>query len=387
MDSKLKFSSLVIHGGQHCEPTTGAVIPPIFATSTYKQKKPGEHYGYDYSRNKNPTRTALEDMLSTLENGVGALAFASGMAAITSVLELLEPQDHIVVNEDIYGGTWHLFEKLKKHSQGLQFTYVDMSDLAAIKSAIRPNTKMFWFESPGNPMMRIIDIAAVTAIAADNNLLSVVDNTFATPALQQPLNLGADIVVHSVTKFLNGHSDVIGGVTVAKSQEIYDKIEFIQNATGAVLSPFDSFLVLRGIKTLALRMQQHCKNAHVIAEYLESHPKVIKVLYPGLQSHPQYNVASKQMLTGYGGIVSVYLDASLKQTKSFLESTSIFTLAKSLGGAKSLIALPEIMTHSSLSQSHKNKLDLKENLIRLSVGIEDPQDLIDDLDRAFAAIK
>lgn len=386
MTRNLKFASLVIHAGQDCEQTTGAVMPPIYATSTYKQKKPGEHSGYEYSRTKNPTRTALENMVGHLEQGVAGLAFASGMAAIAATLELLEPQDHILVNEDIYGGTWRLFEKLKKKSAGLQFSYVDMRDLEAIKKEIRPNTKMFWLESPSNPMMRIIDIAAITKIAKENNIMSVVDNTFATPYLQQPLALGADIVVHSVTKFLNGHSDVVGGVLVAKDQEVHEQLAFIQNSVGSILGPFDSFLVLRGIKTLALRMKSHCQNAHVIAEYLESHDKVKEVFYPGLLSHPEHDIALKQMKLGYGGIVSFYLDASLEKTKLFLEKTQLFTLAESLGGVESLIEHPGIMTHASLSESHRDKLGIKDNLIRLSVGIEDPKDLLADLANAFAAI-
>lgn len=387
MDRDLKFASLVIHAGQSNEPATGAVIPPIFATSTFAQKEVGVHNGYEYSRSKNPTRTALEKMVGHLEKGFGGLAFSSGMAAIAAVLELLEPNDHIIVNEDIYGGTWRLFEKLKKHSAGLQFSYVNMCDTASVERSIRPNTKMFWLETPSNPMMRVLDIKELTSIARRHNLLSVVDNTFATPFLQLPLTLGADIVVHSVTKFLNGHSDVVGGMLVAKEESIHIKLSFIQNSIGAILGPFDSFLVLRGIKTLSLRMKQHCQNAYVIAEYLDDHPLVSKVFYPGLTSHAQHLIASKQMYGGYGGIVSFYLDANLEKTKLFLKSTKLFTLAESLGGVESLIEHPEIMTHASLSKLHREKLGIKENLIRLSVGIEDPNDLITDLDIAFKAIQ
>ncbi|MEE3003196.1 MAG: PLP-dependent aspartate aminotransferase family protein [Pseudomonadota bacterium] len=383
---KINFSSMVIHAGQEIEVATGAVIPPIYATSTFAQQKPGEHLGYEYSRSKNPTRLALEKMMAALEEGVGALAFASGMAAIAAVLDLLEPGDHIVVNEDIYGGTWRLFEKLKKYSSGLNFTYVDMCDLTQFEQALTSKTKMVWLETPSNPMMRIIDIEAITSLVRSRDIISVVDNTFATPYIQKPLNLGADIVVHSVTKFLNGHSDVIGGMVISKAKDLCDKLAFIQNSVGAILGPFDSFLVLRGIKTLALRMQKHCENTKIIADYLSQHPKVKTILYPGLQTHPQHEIAAKQMQNRFGGVLSFCIDADLSGIKKFLQETKLFTLAESLGGVESLIEHPNIMTHASLEKSHRDKLGITDSLVRISVGIEDANDLISDLDAAFKVI-
>ena len=383
MSKQLNFASKVIHAGQENEAATGAVIPPIFATSTFAQKAPGSNSGYEYSRSKNPTREALERMMAELELGVGALAFASGMAAITSVLELLQPHDHVIVNEDIYGGTWRLFEKLKRYSSGLEFTYVDMGNPDAVISAIKPNTKMFWLETPSNPMMRVTDIKAITSIAKDHNILSVVDNTFATPYIQKPLLCGADIVVHSVTKYLNGHSDVLGGVVVAANESLHEKLAFIQKCTGAVLSPFDSFLVLRGIKTLAVRMEKHCSNAEYIAGFLQKHPKVKQVFYPGLTSHPQHAVAKSQMLAGFGGVVSFAMHGEQEDIVKFMQNCRLFTLAESLGGVESLIEQPLTMTHASLDSSHKEKLGIDHSIVRLSIGIEDPQDLEADLIAAF----
>lgn len=383
MSKKLNFASKVIHAGQENETVTGAVIPPIFATSTFAQKAPGSNSGYEYSRIKNPTREALEKMMAELELGVGALAFASGMAAITSVLELLQPHDHVIVNEDIYGGTWRLFEKLKRYSSGLEFTYVDMGNPDLVAAAIKPNTKMFWLETPSNPMMRVTDIKVITGIAKDHSILSVVDNTFATPYIQKPLLCGADIVVHSVTKYLNGHSDVLGGVVVAANESLHEKLAFIQKCTGAVLSPFDSFLVLRGIKTLAVRMAKHCSNAEYIAKFLQTHPKVKQVFYPGLTSHPQHAVAKSQMLAGFGGVVSFAMHGEQEDVVKFMQNCRLFTLAESLGGVESLIEQPLTMTHASLDNYHKEKLGIDHSIVRLSIGIEDPQDLESDLIAAF----
>jgi len=383
MSKQLNFASKVIHAGQENETVTGAVIPPIFATSTFAQKAPGSNSGYEYSRIKNPTREALEKMMAELELGVGALAFASGMAAITSVLELLQPHDHVIVNEDIYGGTWRLFEKLKRYSSGLEFTYVDMGNPDLVAAAIKPNTKMFWLETPSNPMMRVTDIKVITGIAKDHSILSVVDNTFATPYIQKPLLCGADIVVHSVTKYLNGHSDVLGGVVVAANESLHEKLAFIQKCNGAVLSPFDSFLVLKGIKTLAVRMAKHCSNAEYIAKFLQTHPKVKQVFYPGLTSHPQHAVAKSQMLAGFGGVVSFAMHGEQEDVVKFMQNCRLFTLAESLGGVESLIEQPLTMTHASLDNYHKEKLGIDHSIVRLSIGIEDPQDLEADLIAAF----
>lgn len=379
MTKTRRFASQVIHAGQAVEPVTGAVIPPIFTTSTYAQPQPGAPSDYVYSRCQNPTREALESMLVALEGGVGALAFSSGMAAITSVLDLLSPHDHIIVNEDVYGGTWRLFEKVKRQSMGLSYSFVDMRNLDAVAAAIQPNTKMLWLETPSNPLLRVLDIAACANLAKDYNLLTVVDNTFATPYLQQPLLSGADIVVHSVTKYLNGHSDVLGGALVTADPEHHERLAFIQKSTGAVMSPFDAFLALRGIKTLALRMERHCANAQRIAELLMSHPRLERVWYPGLTSHPDHLVAKQQMTAGFGGMVTIQLVGGQPEVEAFLQSLELFTVAESLGGVESLIEQPYTMTHASLSDSHKRALGITPGCIRLSVGIEDPHDLEADL--------
>lgn len=379
MTKTRRFSSRVIHAGQAVEPQTGAVIPPIYTTSTYAQPQPGAASDYTYSRCQNPTRAACERMLADLEGGVGALAFSSGMAAITSVLELLSPHDHMIVNADVYGGTWRLFEKVKRQSMGLSYSFVDMRDLDKITAAIQPNTKMLWLETPSNPLLRVLDIAACANIAKDYNLLMVVDNTFATPYLQQPLLGGADIVVHSVTKYLNGHSDILGGALVTADQKLHERLAFIQKSTGAVMSPFDAFLALRGMKTLALRMERHCANALRIAELLAGHPRIEHVWYPGLTSHSGHSVAKQQMTAGFGGMVTIELTGGQSEVEAFFQQLEMFTVAESLGGVESLIEQPYTMTHAAFSESHKRALGITPGLVRLSVGIEDPYDLEEEL--------
>lgn len=377
------FNTRVIHGGQKTDPTTGAVIPPIYATSTYKQEAPGVHKGFEYSRSHNPTRYAYESCVANLESAKAAFAFASGMAAINTVLDLFDANTHIIAANDLYGGTFRLFDKVKKRTQNFSFSFVEMTNLDAIVSAIRPETKCIWLESPSNPMLKIANIAQITEIAKKHNLISIVDNTFATPYLQRPIELGADIVVHSATKYLNGHSDTISGiVAVSNNQELVDKLTFLQNASGAIAGPFDSFLVLRGIKTLSLRMQKHCENAYQLATWLESHPRVAKVIYPGLTSHPQHDLAKKQM-QNYGGMISVILKGKITDCRKFLSNCKIFTLAESLGGVESLIEHPAIMTHASIPSDTRAKLGISDSFVRLSVGIEDIVDLKQDLDDAL----
>lgn len=372
-----------IHAGQPPDPLTGAVMIPIYATSTFAQESPGVHRGYEYSRSKNPTRTALELCLASLERGARGYAFASGLAAENAILELLPKDSHIIAFNDLYGGTYRLFERVKKISSGLSVTYSDMLTEENIRSAIRENTKMIWVESPSNPMLRIVDLEMVASIAREKEIISVCDNTFATPVLQEPLSLGIDVVVHSVTKYLNGHSDVVGGAVIVREQgELAERIGFIQNATGAILSPFDSFLVLRGIKTLPLRMRAHSENAMKIAEFLDSHTRVERVLYPGLAHHPQYALAKKQMRLS-GGMITFFIKGGLAESKTFLERCRLFTLAESLGGVESLIEHPAIMTHASIPKPEREKVGITDNLIRLSVGIEDVDDLISDIKNAL----
>lgn len=380
----LRFASRAIHAGQKPDPSTGAVMPPIYATSTYAQESPGKHKGYEYSRTQNPTRHAYERCIADLESGQQAFAFASGMAATSTVIELLNQGDHVIAMDDLYGGTFRLFEKVRKRSAGLQFTFTDLSNPENLKQAIRPETKMVWIESPTNPLLKLADIKQLATIAHQHNLLVVVDNTFASPWIQRPLELGADIVIHSATKYLNGHSDMVGGVAiVGKNSSLIEQMAFLQNAIGAVQGPFDSFLALRGLKTLALRMERHCDNALQIAEWLEQHPKIEKVYYPGLPSHPQHTLARQQM-QGFGGIVTAVLKGDLNSTKSFLERCELFTLAESLGGVESLIDHPAIMTHASIPAETRIKLGISDSLVRLSVGIEAVDDLITDLDHALA---
>lgn len=381
---KAHFATRVIHAGQEPDPVTGAVMTPIYATSTYAQQSPGVHKGYEYSRSQNLTRNTYEACVADLESGKKGFAFASGMAAIATVLELLDNGDHIIVADDLYGGTVRLLNKVRSRSMGLKVTYVDMTNPENLKAALKKETKMIWVESPTNPLLKIIDLEKIATIAKNHQLISVMDNTFATPWLQRPLELGFDIVVHSATKYLNGHSDIINGVAVVGDNLVLlEKMQFLQNAIGAIASPFDSFMVLRGLKTLAVRMQRHCENAFALAEWLEKQPQVERIFYPGLKSHPQYAIAKKQMANGFGGMISLVLKGGLSATKSFLENCQIFTLAESLGGVESLIEHPAIMTHASVPQEAREKLGILDGFVRLSVGIEDGEDLRRDLEQAL----
>lgn len=379
----LALGTLAIHGGQSPDPSTGAVMPPIYATSTYAQSSPGVHQGFEYSRTHNPTRFAYERCVATLEGGTRGFAFASGMAATSTILEMLDTGNHVVAMDDIYGGSYRLFERVRKRSAGLDFSFVDLTDLAAFEAAIRPDTKMVWVETPTNPMLKIVDIKAVCDIAHKHGLIVVVDNTFASPILQRPLEHGADLVMHSATKYLNGHSDMVGGmVVVGDNPELAEQMAFLQNSIGAVQGPFDSFLALRGIKTLHLRMKAHCENAQALAEFLESHPAVEKVIYPGLQSHPQHLLAKRQM-DDFGGIISVVLKGGFDAAKRLCENTKLFTLAESLGGVESLINHPAVMTHASIPLERREQLGISDGLVRLSVGIEEIGDLERDIDHSL----
>jgi cystathionine gamma-lyase len=384
----MKFETKVIHAGQRPDPQTGAVMTPIYATSTYAQSSPGAHKGFDYARTRNPTRDALEACLAELESGHAGFAFASGMAAIATVLELLDSGAHIVAMDDLYGGSYRILERVRKRSAGLQATFTDLSEINAFEKAIRPDTRMLWVETPTNPLLKIVDLEALAAIARKHKIVSVCDNTFASPWIQRPLEHGFDIVVHSTTKYLNGHSDVIGGAAVIKKDEtLREKLSFLQNAVGGVPSPFDAFLTLRGIKTLALRMERHCGNAMHVAAYLEKHPKVARVIYPGLASHPQHKLAARQMNARYGGMVTAVLkggtEGAMRASRRFLERCSLFTLAESLGGVESLIEHPAIMTHASLPEDVRAGLGIDDGLVRLSVGIESVDDLIAELKYAL----
>jgi len=379
----MKFDTKVIHSGQEPDEKTGAVMTPIYATSTYAQSSPGEHKGYDYARTRNPTRDALQACLAGLEGGDAAFAFSSGMAAIGTVLETLDSGAHVVCMHDLYGGSYRILERVRKRSANLHATFVDLSDARTLPGAIRPETRMVWVETPTNPLLKLVDLSAVAEIAHGKNLVCVCDNTFASPWIQRPLEHGFDIVVHSTTKYLNGHSDVIGGAAVVKGQALSEQLAFLQNAVGGVPSPFDAFLTLRGIKTLALRMERHCGNAMHIAAWLEKHPKIEKVIYPGLASHPQHLLAAKQMNRRYGGMVSAVIKGGLGASRRFLERCKLFTLAESLGGVESLIEHPAIMTHASLPEDVRAGLGIGDGLVRLSVGIEDVQDLIDELEHAL----
>lgn len=380
--NRLAFSTRTIHAGQHHDPTTGAVMVPIYATSTYAQESPGVHKGYEYSRSQNPTRMAFERCIADLESGTRGFAFASGLAAIGTILELLDSGAHIIASDDIYGGSFRLFDKVRKRSSGLQFAFVDMSDVKAIEAAIRPNTRLIWVETPTNPLLRLADLSAIAALAKEHDLLSVADNTFASPYVQRPLESGFDIVMHSTTKYLNGHSDIIGGCVVVKDEDLDERLAFLQNAIGAIAGPFDSFLALRGLKTLALRMERHCENALTIARWLEKHSKVSQTIYPGLESHAQHALANKQM-SAFGGIVTFVVKGDLSATKRVLERTRLFTLAESLGGVESLIEHPAIMTHASIPAEKRDEIGISNSLVRLSVGVEDVDDLIADLDQAL----
>lgn len=377
------MSTLAIHGGQYPDPATGAVMPAIYATSTYAQSSPGVHQGFEYSRTHNPTRFAYERCIAALEGGARGYAFSSGMAATATVLELLSAGDHVVAMDDIYGGSYRLFERVRKRSAGLQFSFVDMTDLGAFEAAIRPETKMVWIETPTNPMLKIVDIHAVARIARSRGLLVVVDNTFASPVLQRPLELGAHLVVHSATKYLNGHSDMVGGIVVVGGDaELADSMAFLQNSVGAVQGPFDSFLALRGLKTLPLRMKAHCENALALATWLQKHPSVEEVIYPGLAQHPQHELALRQM-RGFGGIISIQLKGGFEAAKKLCESTELFTLAESLGGVESLINHPAVMTHASIPPERRAALGITDGLVRLSVGIEEFDDLRRDIEDAL----
>ncbi|NCX93223.1 MAG: cystathionine gamma-synthase [Gammaproteobacteria bacterium] len=380
---KLHLNTQVIHAGQMPDPTTGAVMTPIYATSTYAQHGPGEHTGFEYSRAQNPTRFAYERCVAELEGGARGFAFASGLAAEASILELLDHGDHLIASDDLYGGTFRLFDKIRARSSGLKYTLVDMSDLNALRSAIRPETKMIWVESPSNPLLKLVDLKAVAEMGQAHGILTVADNTFASPILQNPLSFGFDIVFHSATKYLNGHSDVIGGVAVvADRHDLPNRLGFLQYAIGSVASPFDSFLVLRGLKTLAVRMQRHTENAVKVAHFLENHPAIEQVYYPGLLSHPQHELATRQM-KGYGGMVSIALKANFEKTAAFLKELQIFTLAESLGGVESLVCHPATMTHASIPKEQREKRGITDGFVRLSVGIEHADDLIADLDTAL----
>ena len=376
--------TLAIHAGQSHDPSTGAVMTPIYATSTYAQSSPGVHQGFEYSRTQNPTRFAYERCVAALEGGSRGYAFASGMAASSTLLELLDSGSHVIAMDDIYGGTYRLFERVRRRSAGLDFSFIDLTDLAAFEAAIRPQTRMVWIETPTNPMLKIVDIEAVCAIARKHGLRVVVDNTFASPILQRPLQLGADLVVHSATKYLNGHSDMVGGmVVVGDDSELAEQLAFLQNSIGAVQGPFDSFLALRGLKTLHLRMKAHCDNAMVLAQWLERHSAIDKVIYPGLPSHPQHELASRQM-QGAGGIISVVLKGGFETAKRLCENTRLFTLAESLGGVESLINHPAVMTHASIPPERRRVLGIDDGLVRLSVGVESAEDLLKDLEGSLA---
>ncbi|MBS0193637.1 MAG: cystathionine gamma-synthase [Proteobacteria bacterium] len=374
-----------IHAGQHPDPSTGAIMTPIYATSTYVQQSPGVHKGYEYTRSHNPTRFAWERCVADLEGGTRGFAFASGLAATSTILELLDAGSHVVCMDDVYGGTYRLFERVRKRSAGLEFSFVDLTDPAALAAAIRPNTKMIWAETPTNPLLKVVDLSALGAFAKTHGLLLVVDNTFASPILQRPLEHGAAIVMHSATKYLNGHSDMVGGVAiVGEHPDIAEQLTFLQNAVGAVQGPFDSFLALRGVKTLHLRMRAHCANALELARWLETHPQIEKVIYPGLPSHPQHELAKRQM-HGFGGLISVYVRGGLPATRRMMERCKLFGLAESLGGVESLINHPAIMTHASIPAERRAALGIHDNLVRLSVGVEDVEDLRAELDNALRA--
>jgi cystathionine beta-lyase/cystathionine gamma-synthase len=386
MKKQHDFATRAIHAGQEPDPSTGAIMTPIYATSTYVQESPGKHKGYDYARSINPTRSAYERCVADLESGRCGWAFASGLAAMATTLDALDSGSHIVVSDDVYGGTFRLFERVRRRSANLDFTFVDLTDAENLEREIKSNTRMVWVETPSNPLLKLIDLEAIAKIARENNVISVSDNTFASPWIQRPIELGFDMVIHSATKYLNGHSDMVGGViVVGENKELGDKIAFLQNAVGAIAGAFDSFLALRGLKTLALRMERHCSNALEIARWLEEEPKVKSVSYPGLKSHPQHDLAREQM-RGFGGMITVVLKTDLAGTRRFLENTHLFSLAESLGGVESLINHPALMTHRSIPPEQREALGITDSLVRLSVGVEAVRDLMDDLEAAFEAI-
>ena len=386
-NKKQGFSTKAIHAGQQPDPSTGAIMTPIYASSTYVQQSPGVHQGYEYSRSHNPTRKALEDCIVALENGSAGYAFASGMSATATVLELLDSGDHVIAMDDLYGGTYRLFENVRKRSAGLEFTFANLSDLDNLESALQDNTKMIWVESPTNPLLKLVNLQAVAEFARKHNLIAVCDNTFCSPYVQKPLDYGFDLVVHSATKYINGHSDVVGGIVVCgpDRQDLVEQMFYLSNAIGSVMSPFDSFLVMRSLKTLSIRMERHCDSAMQVAQYLEQHEAIEKVYYPGLQSHPQHELA-KQQMNGFGGMISVVLKGGLASAKTFLENTHLFSLAESLGGVESLIEHPAIMTHASVPVAIRNEIGIVDGLVRLSVGIETLEDLIADIKIALDKI-
>ncbi|HFE46976.1 MAG TPA: cystathionine gamma-synthase [Nannocystis exedens] len=384
LPANARIETLAIHGGQHPEPVTGAVMPPIFQTSTYAQSGPGEHTGFEYTRTQNPTRYALERAIASLEGGRFGLSFASGCAATTAVIQILDAGDHVIAGDDIYGGTFRLFDKVMRR-RGNLFSYVDPTDPSSIAAAIRPETKLCWLETPTNPMLKIADIAAIAEICRKNQVLLCVDNTFMSPIFQRPLELGADLVMHSTTKYIGGHSDVVGGALVTSDPKLHERLAFVQNSCGGVSAPMDCFLTLRGLKTLALRMDRHQHNTKQIASFLEAHAKVDRVIYPGLASHPQHELAKRQM-QGFGGMLSIYLKGDLEAARRFLKAVQVFTLAESLGGVESLIEHPAIMTHASVPKENRERLGILDGFIRISVGVEHIDDLLADLECALATV-
>jgi cystathionine gamma-lyase len=383
-NEKAGLGTLAIHAGQHPDPSTGAIMTPIYATSTYVQKSPGVHQGYEYSRTQNPTRIAYEKCVAALEGGQAGFAFASGMATTATILDLLDSGSHVIAMDDLYGGSYRLFERVRRRSAGLDFAFVDLFDMDAVKAVLKPNTRMIWAETPTNPMLKLVDLAKIGAFAKKQGLILVVDNTFCSPMLQRPIEYGASIVVHSATKYLNGHSDMVGGVAVVgEDKALAEQMAFLQNSVGAVAGPFDSFLAMRGLKTLHLRMRAHCENALALATWLEKHSAIERVIYPGLKSHPQYALAKKQM-DGPGGIISVVVRGGLRKARRTLERCHLFALAESLGGVESLIEHPAIMTHASVPPENRKRLGISDGLIRLSVGVEDIDDLRGELESALA---
>jgi cystathionine gamma-lyase len=378
------FGTKAIHAGQEPDPTTGAIMTPIYATSTYVQQSPGVHKGFEYSRSHNPTRFAYERCVAALENGTHGFAFASGLAAMATTLDLLDSGDHIICNNDLYGGTFRLFERVRRRSAGLSFTFLDLTDPESVRTAIQPRSRMLWIETPSNPLLNLVDLQAVAAIAREHGMISVCDNTFASPYLQRPLDHGFDIVIHSATKYLNGHSDIVGGVAVTGNAELAERLTFLQNAVGAISAPIDAFLVLRGLKTLHLRMQRHCENAAHLAAWLEQHPQIERVIYPGLKSHPQHALAQRQM-SAYGGMITAILRGGIENSRKFLEHCRVFALAESLGGVESLIEHPAIMTHASIPAEQRRAAGIGDTLVRLSVGVEDVADLQADVGQALDA--
>ncbi len=386
MKRQHEFATRAIHAGQEPDPSTGAIMTPIYATSTYVQESPGKHKGYDYARSINPTRLAYEKCIADLESGTRGWAFASGLAAMSTALELIDSGSHVVVSDDLYGGTFRLFERVRRRSANLDFTFVDLTSPADFERSIKKNTRMVWVETPSNPLLKLIDLEAIAKIARAEKIISVADNTFASPWIQRPIESGFDLVIHSATKYLGGHSDMVGGVAVVgENKELADQMAFLQNSVGAIAGPFDSFLALRSLKTLALRMERHCANALEIARWLEDHAGVKSVRYPGLKSHPHHELARTQM-RGFGGMVTIMLDTDLAGTRRFLENTHLFALAESLGGVESLINHPALMTHASVPKEQREALGVTDSLVRLSVGVEDVRDLIDDLQFAFEAV-